>query len=141
MRWWDLPAVDALEQQLFAPESWSAELFWSELAQGSDRLYLVAESDEAVVGYAGLAVGPDEAYVQTLGTASAAQGHGVGTALLTALLAEARRRGLPQVGLEVRVANVAAQSLYRRFGFEVLGVRRGYYLPSGDDALVMMAAL
>ncbi|HSM38624.1 MAG TPA: hypothetical protein VK838_04760, partial [Candidatus Limnocylindrales bacterium] len=39
--------------------------------------------------------------------------------------------------LEVRVSNVAAQALYRRFGFEAGGRRPRYYTDDGEDALVM----
>ena len=64
-------------------------------------------------------------------------GQGIGSALLRALLAEAARRGCAEVFLEVRVDNPRAQQLYRRHGFADVGVRRGYYQPSGTDALVM----
>ena len=53
------------------------------------------------------------------------------------LLAEARRRGCAEVYLEVRVDNGRAQRLYRQLGFAQVGLRRGYYQPSGADALVM----
>jgi [ribosomal protein S18]-alanine N-acetyltransferase len=53
------------------------------------------------------------------------------------LLAEAARRGCTEVFLEVRVDNDRAQRLYRRHGFTGVGIRRGYYQPSGTDALVM----
>jgi hypothetical protein len=56
---------------------------------------------------------------------------------LRALLAEAARRGCAEVYLEVRVDNPRAQQLYRRHGFVDAGLRRGYYQPSGTDALVM----
>ena len=58
-------------------------------------------------------------------------------ALLENMLAEAARRGCTEVFLEVRVDNDRAQHLYRRYGFAGVGLRRGYYQPSGADALVM----
>ncbi len=64
-------------------------------------------------------------------------GEGTGAALLDALLAEAARRGCTEVFLEVRTDNARAQQLYRRYGFTEIGIRRGYYQPSGADALVM----
>ncbi|HEV2088816.1 MAG TPA: GNAT family N-acetyltransferase, partial [Cryptosporangiaceae bacterium] len=57
------------------------------------------------------------------------------------LLAEAGRRGARQVSLEVRADNEPALRLYARRGFEVVGVRRGYYQPSGADAVVMRCEL
>ena len=41
--------------------------------------------------------------------------------------------------LEVRVSNSGAQALYRRFGFAPVGIRRGYYIETGEDAIVMWA--
>jgi len=137
MRWWDIEALMPLELELFAPECWSAELFWSELAEAATRYYLVAEDDGEVVGYAGLCVYPDEAYVQTLAVRRSHQRAGLGAALLTALLIEAATRGRDVVALEVRADNEPAQRLYRRFGFVPVGLRRGYYQPSGADAVVM----
>ena len=139
MRWWDVDAVVALEKALFE-DAWSVEMFWDELAQGDTRTYLVAEDDGAIVGYAGLAAMPDEAYVQTLGVVEAWQRRGLGSTLLTALLDDAKRRGLPRVGLEVRIDNEPAIRLYERFGFEAIAVRKRYYQPSGTDALVMVTA-
>jgi ribosomal-protein-alanine N-acetyltransferase len=138
MRWWDIEPVTALERALF-DDPWSPEMFWDELAQGETRTYVIATDDDAVVGYAGLAAMPDEAYVQTIGVAPAHQRRGLGATLLTALLDDAKRRGLPRVGLEVRVDNAPAIALYERFGFTRIAVRRRYY-PSGADALVMVTA-
>jgi len=138
MRWWDIDRLMPVERELFGPESWSAPLFWSELAQGDTRHYLVAEDAGEVVGYAGLCVYPDEAYVQTLAVRGSHQGRGFGAALLMALLTEAATRRRDVVALEVRADNERAQALYRRFGFAPVGRRRGYYQPSGTDAVVMM---
>ena len=139
MRWWHLPPVLELEHELFAEESWSEALFWSELAQAETRHYLVALDDDVLVGYAGLCAYDDDAYVQTIGVRRDRQRAGIGAALLLALLHEAVERGLDTVGLEVRVDNEAAQRMYRRFGFAPVGVRKAYYQPSGTDAVVMIA--
>jgi len=139
MRWWDIDPVMVLERELFGSDSWSPELFWSELAEQDSRHYLVAEIDGELVGYAGLLAYVDDGYIQTIAVAPSAQGSGIGTRLLVALLREARRVGLPVVGLEVRADNERAQALYRRFRFEQVGVRRGYYQPSGADAVIMLA--
>ena len=136
MRWWHVAELLAIEQELFAPQPWSERVFWSELGQFDSRHYLVAVGDGQVVGYAGLCDYPDEAFVQTLAVARSSQGLGIGSQLLTALLAEAARRGQRTVRLEVRADNAAAQRLYARHGFARTGVRRAYY-PGGVDALVL----
>ena len=64
-------------------------------------------------------------------------GHTVSAEWLGELLAEARRHGVRHVLLEVAADNGPAQKLYSEYGFDVVGVRRGYYQASGADALVM----
>ncbi|MGV9765840.1 ribosomal protein S18-alanine N-acetyltransferase [Micromonospora tulbaghiae] len=136
-RWWHIDEVLPIEADLFGAEQWSAAMFWNELANG--HFYLVATDDDgAVLGYAGLAVSPpDEAWVQNVAVRRDAQRRGIGRVLLEALLAEAARRGARSTLLEVAADNAPAQRLYATYGFEPIGVRRGYYQPSNTDALVM----
>lgn len=144
MRWWDVPAVLEIERSVF-PDPWTAETFWSELAGvPQTRHYLVAvaslhtsEQEVALVGYAGLLATPHRADVQTVAVSPNRQGQRIGARLLDALLTDAAARGAGEVLLEVRSDNGAAQRLYERFGFERVGVRRGYYQPGHIDALVM----
>jgi ribosomal-protein-alanine N-acetyltransferase len=56
-----------------------------------------------------------------------------------ALAREAINRGATGLTLEVRLSNLGAQALYRRFGFEPVGVRKGYYVETKEDALIMWA--
>lgn len=133
----DLPAVMGMEEELFAPDTWTAAMYRDELSRTDTRHYLVAEDDGGIVGYAGLIAYDDEAHVATIGVTGARQGEGIGARLLDALLAEADQRAVPVVLLEVRADNETAQGLYRRRGFAEIGRRRGYYQPSGTDAVVM----
>jgi ribosomal-protein-alanine N-acetyltransferase len=143
----DLPAVMRLEEELFTPDTWTEAMYRDELSRADTRYYVVAEFDVSgdedepdgppvMVGYGGLIAYDDEAHVATLGVTAALQGEGIGSLLLDALLAEADKRS-PVVLLEVRADNEAAQHLYRRRGFVEIGRRRGYYQPSGADAVVM----
>jgi len=140
LRWWDVEPVVALERELFGATAWSAETFWSELAQPS-RWYVAAEpagpAGPGLLGYAGLMVTGAEADVQTVGVAPSARGRGVGALLLGALIGEAVARAATGLMLEVRADNPVAIRLYRRFGFEQLAVRRRYYQPGDVDALVL----
>jgi ribosomal-protein-alanine N-acetyltransferase len=137
LRWWHLAEVAALEPAVFDLDPWTPEMFWSELAQGGSRHYVIARAGGRVVGYAGLAVAEDESYIQTIGVHPGLRGQGVGARLMITLLREARRRKAHSCGLEVRTENHAAQALYGRLGFATIGIRRGYYQPSGGDAYVM----
>ncbi|RMI45812.1 ribosomal protein S18-alanine N-acetyltransferase [Streptomyces triticirhizae] len=147
MRWWDIEPVLALEAELFAQDAWSAGMLWSELAGAGGpeptRDYVVAEApgEVGLAGYAGLGVAGDVAEVMTIGVTGAHQGTGLGGRLLTRMLAGAAAFGSTAVMLEVRVDNEPAKRLYRRFGFEQVGIRRGYYQPGNRDALVMRREL
>ncbi|MEP6695306.1 MAG: ribosomal protein S18-alanine N-acetyltransferase [Pseudonocardiales bacterium] len=139
MRWWYLDEVFLLEHDLFGADHWSAAMFWQELAEHESRHYLVAlDGADSVLGYGGLCTYGAQAYVQTLAVRRDRQGGGIGRDLLAALLAESQRRRVTTVSLEVRSDNVAAQRLYARHGFEPAGLRRGYYQPSGANAVVMV---
>jgi ribosomal-protein-alanine N-acetyltransferase len=142
MRWWDVEAVQILDAELFGATAWTPAAFWSELAAGPTRWYVVAESlgpDDAgaLAGYAGLLVPGPEADVQTIAVAPSAQGRGVGTRLLRALTARAARSGARSLLLEVRADNAAAIALYEREGFERISVRSRYYQPGDVDAWIM----
>lgn len=140
LRWWQIADLLPIEIDLFGHEAWTAPMFWNELANGHH--YLVAtEDDGAILGYAGLAVGQGEAWINNIAVRRDAQRRGIARALMDAMLAEARRHRVHEVLLEVAADNVAAQKLYAAYGFEVIGVRRGYYQPSNTDALVMQLEL
>ena len=155
----DLVDVIALEHELFPEDPWTPEMFADEVAQPPDsRLYLIAEADAGdgvpdseivtgrgaarpavMAGYAGMMFipGGTQADVLTIAVRSPCWGRGIGSALLAALLGAARDRGCAEVFLEVRADNPRAHGLYLRRGFTEIGVRRGYYQPSGMDAIVM----
>jgi len=134
----DLDEVLSLEAALFGEEAWSREMLLGELdQQPASRHYLVADDGGRITGYAGLLGAGWQGDVLTLAVATDRWGHGIGSALLEALLAEAARRGCTEVFLEVRTDNSRAQQLYRRYDFTEIGIRKGYYQPSGADALVM----
>jgi ribosomal-protein-alanine N-acetyltransferase len=129
----DAPRCAELEKALFTGDDpWGPEAFLDALAAGHH--YLTARVDGVLVGYAGLAQEGGEAEIHTLAVDPAYQRQGIGRALLRALL---ERMCDATVFLEVRTDNEAAIQLYRSEGFEVIGMRRGYYRPSGADAFTM----
>ncbi len=131
----DIPAVAAMERVAFT-DPWSVNAFHEELA-AAGRRYLVVEEGEAIVGYGGLLVVGEDTHIVTLAVAPGDRGRGLGTRLMVALVEEALAAGSSHLTLEVRVSNETAQRLYRRFGFETVGLRRHYY--RDEDALIMWA--
>jgi ribosomal-protein-alanine N-acetyltransferase len=133
-----LRSVMRIEQQVY-PRPWSLAIFMGELNMRSSRHYVAARAGGKLIGYAGVMFGYEEAHVTNIAVDPGWQRHRVGTRLLVNLFHAALERGSLDVTLEVRVSNVGAQAMYRRFGFETEGVRRNYYAESNEDALVMWA--
>ena len=138
MRRRHLRKVLSIESRVY-PRPWSASLFLAELSQRNSRTYLVARHDGDVVGYSGMMLMGREAHVTNIAVDPDFHGRKVGTRLLLALVTEAIARGAEEVSLEVRVSNVVAQRMYEKFGFSAAGIRRGYYIETHEDALLMVA--
>ena len=135
----DVPALTALERELFGAGAWSAAMLAEEI-HGPGRWYVGAvdpHREPVLVGYAGLWSDGTDATVMTIGVARAHQGRGVGGTLLAALVDRARHERARSVLLAVRVDNEPALALYEPFGLERMGRRRGYYQPENVDAWSM----
>ncbi len=139
MRRRHLKAILAIEPRVY-PRPWSASVFVDEieLATRGQRVYIVAKLGGQLVGYAGMILGVDEAHVTNIAVEPARHRQGIGRRLLVHLVRAARARGYRAMTLEVRVSNVGAQAMYRRFGFAPAGVRKKYYEQT-EDAIVMWA--
>lgn len=136
----DLGPVMVIEDELFAPDTWTESMLRDELRQTQTRFYLVAEEETAegveIVGYAGLVAYDGDGHIATLGVRKAHQGKRIGAQLLDALLVEAAHR-VSRIILEVRADSPVPQQLYRSRGFVEIGRRTNYYPLSGADAIVM----
>lgn len=138
MRRRHLRGVLRIEQQVY-PRPWSMGLFMSELGYRGSRVYVTARIGPAVVGYGGLMLVDDDGHITTLAVDPRWHRHRIGTRLLLTLARAAIERGARNLTLEVRVSNEAAQGLYRSFGFAPAGIRKGYYVETNEDALIMWA--
>jgi [ribosomal protein S18]-alanine N-acetyltransferase len=144
----DLDDVMWLERDSFPTDAWSPSQMSEELYSPYSRYFVVeqmaASGGSTVIGYAGISSLPGEsvAEVHTIAVAEAHRGHGIGRALMDAMLAEARsRESVTEVFLEVRADNPVAQHMYERFGFVAIATRPRYYQPDGVDAIVMRLGL
>ncbi len=136
----DIDAVVAIEKDLFSLP-WSRASFLFEIGDRQRSYAVVGTLDGFVIAYAIGWFVPDELHIGNIAVARREQGKGYGKALVEHLLAEAQRRGIGIVTLEVRVSNARAINLYRRYGFRGVALRKGYYADNGEDALVMMLEL
>lgn len=125
-------------ESLVYPRPWSATLFYQEITRRADRVYLAAKLGADVVGYGGLMTSGLEAHITTIAVDPACQRHHIGTRLMLGLIDAALDRGGVSISLEVRRSNLGAQAMYERFGFKPVGIRRGYYIETAEDAIVML---
>jgi ribosomal-protein-alanine N-acetyltransferase len=127
--------VIRIEKQCFSSH-WPESAFLNELANRCAR-YVIARVGETVVGFAGMWVIMDEAHITTVGVEPIFRRRRIGERLVVRLLEIARGLGARRATLEVRKTNTAALRLYEKYAFKPVGVRRGYYSDTGEDALVM----
>lgn len=106
-----------------------------------EHLNLASFWGDRLVGYAFMMRAVDEMHLLSLTIDLPWQGRGWGRHLLDAVLENARVLRCHSLLLEVRAGNARARSLYERAGFQVVGVRHGYYpdMTGREDALVMRA--
>jgi tRNA threonylcarbamoyl adenosine modification protein YeaZ len=135
----DLVTVNALEKSAYQHDAWSMAQFKEELA-GKDRMYLVAEKDKKIIGYAGVLHIGDNCDVLTLTVDSTLRRQGIGREMLRRLIDWARNKKVTSIMLEVRAGNDEATPLYTSFGFVAISKRPNYYGP-GITAIVMRKEL
>ncbi len=104
---------------------------------GRSSLAPLPPPNERIVGFAGMWLMLDEAHVTTIGVKPELRGQGFGEVLFATLLEIAIEVGARRATLEVRVSNLPAQALYRKYGFHDEGIRRRYYSDDNEDALIM----
>jgi len=126
--------------------AWGWDAYHHELQSRSDSIMLVARIDStlhefALAGFIVARTIADELHVNNVAVRHEFRGKGIGSALLQISLDEGRKRNARIAQLEVRAGNEAAQRLYRRSGFEVVGRRRAYYREPVEDALLMSLPL
>lgn len=137
----DLPQVIEIERASF-PSSWSFTFFEQELRCNRLAHYFVAcrrraEEGDEVLGYLGIRILAEEAHLTTIAVKESERRRGVGESLLLWAIEFAQQMGASLLTLEVRASNLPAQSLYRKYGFVKVGIRRRYYIETGEDALLM----
>lgn len=132
----DVDEVYHIEKLSYAAP-WPVNAFADEITANKIAHYIVARDKHAVVGYAGMWLILDEAHITNLAVNPEKRQKGIGQRLLCALIGHAMDTNKKWMTLEVRASNAAAKSLYKKFCFKEVGVRPGYYLDNGEDAVIM----
>jgi ribosomal-protein-alanine N-acetyltransferase len=132
----DLPEVAALEKSAFTTP-WSEISFFNEL-KNPRSLMKVGRKGSIIAGYACAHAIVDEGHILTVATHPEFRRQGVASSLVARVIEELQEGGCRFIFLEVRASNEAARRMYERFGFQVFGIRKGYYAEPREDAAVML---
>ena len=132
----DVPAVAALDQISFSLP-WPERSFHFEVTGNPASRCWVAEADDRVIGMIVAWLFVDEVHIATLATHPDFRRQGIAQELLTHTLRYTHDEGAVTSFLEVRESNLAAQEMYRKFGYESTGRRKRYYKDNDEDAILM----
>ena len=132
----DLEQVIAIDQVSFSLP-WPERSFRFELTDNPGARCWVAELDGAVIGMLVLWLIVDEAHIATVATKPEHRRQGIAKRLMDHALISAIDEGAISAFLEVRESNLAAQSMYRQYGFIATGRRPRYYKDNNEDAILM----
>lgn len=116
---------------------WTKDAFFHEMIGNEHAYYVVAETDEGIVGYCGMWLVMDEAHVTNIAIHPDQRGKKMGEGMMQAAIDAAKANGAVLMTLEARVSNTVAQNLYRKLGFKNGGIRKRYYTDNYEDAIVM----
>ncbi|MBM3151432.1 MAG: ribosomal-protein-alanine N-acetyltransferase [Chloroflexi bacterium] len=136
----DVPGVVELDRLSFSLP-WPERSFRFEVAENDASRCWVAEMDAGgrthLVAMLVLWLVEGEAHIATLAVRPEFRRQGVGQAILQQTLQAAQAEGARSAMLEVRSGNLAAQELYRKYGFQVVGTRPHYYKDNNEDAILL----
>lgn len=136
----DLVEVLLIEQHSF-PTPWSKNLFLKELHSEFSKILIATPNlvrGERVLGYIVLWFVSEEMHILNLASHPDYKRRGVATTLLEHSLFFSLKIGMKNSFLEVRESNQEALALYKKYGFKPIGIRKGYYSDTKEDAIVMM---
>lgn len=131
-----IPYVAAIESETFSAP-WSERAFADTLTM-ENVIFLIASVNDRVAGYCGIYLAADEGEITNVAVAASYRRNKIAWMLLHETMKKAGEKGAQRIFLEVRSQNEPAIRLYRKTGFQKIGVRRNYYTHPDDDALVMM---
>ena len=136
----DIPAIVEIEKECFSLP-WSEKSFAESIVR-EDTIFLVCEeTDGTLMGYIGMYVSFGEASITNVAVASQFRKKGCGKKLVIAAKTAAKEAGAEVILLEVRVSNEPAISLYKKQGFENLGIRKKFYEHPVEDAIIMKVGI
>lgn len=136
----DLDRIMEIEKDAFTTP-WTRESFMLEITKNQLARYIVVEMGNIVVGYGGIWLIIDEGHITNIAVDRDYRKMGAGKSLVEGLIHLCAEGYIGSMTLEVRESNIAAQSLYKKYGFIEAGIRPRYYSDDNEDAIIMWKKL
>ena len=136
----DANEVYDIENQAFF-EPWSKKNLIKDLKSNTFLNHYVAEIDGKIVGFYISSHVLDQVEIFTIAVDNGFKKMGIATSLLNHLVETSLSNNMKEIWLEVSTKNTPAINLYKKFGFEVMGIRKNYYQKLGEDAYNMKKEL
>ena len=130
----DAKYIAEIEKQCFSTP-WSQKDIIDSLNSGA--LFLKAETQGEISGYCGLLNASGEGYIINVGVSNKFRRQKIASKLIEELIKKGREMKLDFISLEVRESNIAAQNLYKKFGFQYVGKRPRFYSNPIEDAFLL----
>ena len=137
----DVAAILAIQSASPEIAQWTASDY-ARVARGEIAGWIAGEDETATItGFLVARQIAGDLEILNLAVRPDARRRGTGTELLRRSFAWGKSFGATNALLEVRAANLAALDFYRHHGFEIIGLRKRYYVAPSDDALVLRRIL
>lgn len=135
-----IKGVHEIEEESFSLP-WSERSFYDELTKNKMAIYIVAIDNGHILGYGGMWHVVNEGHITNIAVKKSHRRKRIGDKIINALIDIAKEKEMIGITLEVRVSNEIAQSLYKKNGFVIEGIRKEYYYDNREDAVVMWKRL
>jgi len=133
----DIDAVANIEAEAYGKHHWAKSSFYDELNNNLAKYYIAKNSQGEAIGYAGAWHIIDEGHITTIAVKKDCLRKHIGEAILYKIIEDCYNANIKYLTLEVRESNLPAISLYKKYGFNSLGTRKGYYQDNNENALIM----
>lgn len=130
-----LDALARLDKLCFS-DPWTRAGLQAELVSDT-ACFAVAVLEGTAVGCAGMHCVCGECYIDKVAVHPDCRRQGIAQALVQYLIDYAVQNHAEFITLEVRQGNVPAIALYRKLGFNPVGVRKNFYEDLNEDAVLM----
>ncbi len=134
----DARELSSLEKSIFKCEGWSEQMILNSFSSGNFKGFKIVK--EKIIAYGAISYSPFDAELCFIAVEKNFRNKGYAKKILQACVDFCKEKKLENLYLEVRSSNEKAISLYQKFGFKNIGVRKKYY-PDGEDCINMVLSL